>query len=104
MTTITKYKAKCSVVIDDGQHEVRLDKLDVPTLGEFYAPTLDDAKHQIAYAVAKYLESAGVFERVTGTAVGYVNAAFKGEGRAVMEVFAEPEETLILYRAKEVQN
>lgn len=104
MTTITKYKAKCSVVVGDGQHEVHWDGLNVCTLGEFYAPTLDDAKHQIAYAVAKYLEGAGVFERVTGTAVGYVNAAFKGEGRAVMEVFAEPEEIPTLYRAKEVQN
>ena len=104
MATTTKYRAKCSIVIDDGQHEVRLDGLDALTLGEFYAPTLDDAKHQIAYAVTKYLEGTGVFERVTGTAVGYVNAAFKGEGGAVMEVFAEPEEILILHRVEEVQN
>ena len=100
MATITKYKAKCSVVIDDGQHEVHWDGLNAHILGAFHAPTLDDAKHQIAYAVAKYLEGTGAFERVTGTAVGYVNAAFKNG--VVMEVFAEPEE--IPCGAEEVQN
>ena len=100
MATITKYKAKCSVVIDDGQHEVRLDGLDALTLGEFYALTLDDAKYQTACIIAKYLEDTGIFERVTSTAVGYVNVAFKNG--AVMEVFAEPEE--IPYGAEEVQN
>lgn len=100
MATITKYKAKCSMVIDDGQHEVRLDGLNVFVLPELHAPTLDDAKHQIAYAIAKYFEGTGIFERVTSTAVGYVNVAFKNG--AVMEVFAEPEE--IPYGAEEVQN
>lgn len=100
MATITKYKAKCSIVIDDGQHEVRLDGLDVFILPEFHALCLDDAKCQTACIIAKYLEDTGIFERVTSTAVGYVNAVFKNG--AIMEVFAEPEE--IPYGVEEVQN